>query len=144
MRGKIVGPGNYERPEGWSGVAIGEGEIVEVGNQIITAAEALEKIIGQLDSAIESAEKELGPEQVATSEKTVIDVLPGFPEKVQGEILFLDADNISTDGIYPGMYCPLIPLCCLASLLASNGMSPGALAYGSVPKHSCRALAKHK
>jgi homoaconitate hydratase len=104
VHGKIIGPGNYERPKGWSGVAIGEGEIVEGGNQIITTAEALEKVIGQLDSAIETAEKEVVPEQAATVEETEIDVLPGFPEKLEGEILFLDADNISTDAIYPGMY----------------------------------------
>ena len=30
--------------------------------------------------------------------------LPGFPEKVEGEIVFCDADNINTDGIYPGKY----------------------------------------
>ena len=77
---------------------------MEGGNQIITAAEALEKVIGQLDSAIETAEKEVVQEQAATAEETEIDVLPGFPEKVDGEILFLDADNVSTDGIYPGMY----------------------------------------
>ena len=104
MYGKIVGPGNYERPKGWSGVVIGEGEIAEGGNQIITTAEALEKVIGQLDSKIETAEKEVVPEQAATVEETEIDVLPGFPEKIEGEILFLDADNISTDAIYPGMY----------------------------------------
>lgn len=103
MHGRITGPGNYERPIGWTGVDIGEGEIVEGGNQIITAAEALEKVIGQLDSAIETAEKEGVPEQAATAQ-TEIQVLPGFPEKVEGEILFLDADNISTDGIYPGVY----------------------------------------
>jgi homoaconitate hydratase len=104
VHGKIIGPGNYERPKGWSGVAIGEGEIAEGGNQIVTTAEALEKVIGQLDSAIETAEKEVVPEQAATAEETEIDVLPGFPEKLEGEILFLDADNISTDAIYPGMY----------------------------------------
>ena len=31
-------------------------------------------------------------------------VPPGFPEKVEGEIVFCDADNIDTDGIYPGKY----------------------------------------
>ena len=76
---------------------------MEGGNQIVTAAEALEKVIGQLDSAIAIAEKEGLAEQAATAQ-TEIEVLPGFPEKVEGEILFLDADNISTDGIYPGMY----------------------------------------
>lgn len=102
MHGKIQGSGNYTLPEGWSGVSIGEGEIVEKGNQISTTAEALEKIIGQLDSVIEFSEKDVGVEQEAAVEEPVIDVLPGFPEKIEGEILFLDADNISTDGIYPG------------------------------------------
>lgn len=82
---------------------MGTGDIVEQGPQIITAFEALEKVIAQMDSTIESAEKEVASEQSTFAEETLIDVLPGFPEKVEGEILFLDADNISTDGIYPGM-----------------------------------------
>lgn len=104
MHGKIIGPGNYERPEGWSGVVIGEGEVVESGNQIETTAEALEKVIGQLFSAIDSAEKEVEPEQAEVIEEAEIAIVPGFPEKLEGEILFLDADNLSTDAIYPGTY----------------------------------------
>jgi homoaconitate hydratase len=34
------------------------------------------------------------------AEETLTDILPGFPEKVEGEIVFCDADNINTDGIY--------------------------------------------
>ncbi len=33
-----------------------------------------------------------------------VDILPGFPEKISGEIIFCDADNLNTDGIYPGKY----------------------------------------
>ena len=36
--------------------------------------------------------------------ETLTDILPGFPEKVTGEIVFCDADNINTDAIYPGKY----------------------------------------
>lgn len=36
--------------------------------------------------------------------ETLVDILPGFPEKVSGEIVFCDSDNINTDGIYPGKY----------------------------------------
>ncbi|KAK4695521.1 homoaconitate hydratase, partial [Lecanoromycetidae sp. Uapishka_2] len=97
-------PGWYQRPEGWSGVSMGDGDIVEKGPQIITAFEALEKVIAQMDSKIEAAENDVTPEQEMSVEETSVDVLPGFPEKVEGEILFLDADNISTDGIYPGKY----------------------------------------
>lgn len=79
MHGKFVGPGIYQRPKDWSGVAIGEGEIVEGGNQIMTATEALEKVISQLDSAIETAEKEVAPERATRADETEMDILPGFP-----------------------------------------------------------------
>ena len=39
--------------------------------------------------------------ETASSE---VDILPGFPEKIIGEIVFCDADNLNTDGIYPGKY----------------------------------------
>ncbi|KAL2039067.1 hypothetical protein N7G274_008116 [Stereocaulon virgatum] len=96
LYGKISGPGWYERPKGWSGVNMGEG--------IITAEEALQNVIGQFDSAIEAAEKGVSPEEINTTEEGAVEVLPGFPEVIKGEIVFLDADNISTDGIYPGKY----------------------------------------
>jgi len=38
------------------------------------------------------------------AEETLTDILPGFPEKVEGEIVFCDADNINTDGIYLSRY----------------------------------------
>jgi len=31
-------------------------------------------------------------------------ILEGFPETLRGELLFCDADNLNTDGIYPGKY----------------------------------------
>lgn len=101
---------------------------MEGGNRIITAAEALEKVIGQLDSAIETAEKEGVPEQAATAQ-TEIDVLPGFPDKIEGEILFLDADNISTDGIYPGMSFWKMLRWCLLSQSGPKHISSTALAW---------------
>ncbi|KAA8892827.1 hypothetical protein FN846DRAFT_1008984 [Sphaerosporella brunnea] len=38
----------------------------------------------------------------ASESKT--DILPGFPSSIEGELVFCDADNINTDGIYPGKY----------------------------------------
>lgn len=38
-----------------------------------------------------------------TSEASV-EVLPGFPKSIQGELILCNADNINTDGIYPGKY----------------------------------------
>lgn len=30
------------------------------------------------------------------------EILPGFPEKIEGPILFMDSDDINTDGIFAG------------------------------------------
>ncbi|KAJ9612553.1 mitochondrial Homoaconitase [Cladophialophora chaetospira] len=105
LSGKISGPGWYERPEGWSGVIRGEGDGIKEEERMITADEAFDKIIKQLDSMIELAEETLG-EAKPTSEVAAgsTEVYPGFPERVEGEIVFCDADNINTDGIYPGKY----------------------------------------
>ncbi|KAL3232286.1 Homoaconitase, mitochondrial [Nakaseomyces bracarensis] len=33
-----------------------------------------------------------------------VDMLEGFPEQIIGELVLCDADNVNTDGIYPGKY----------------------------------------
>ena len=106
LSGKITDPGWYEQPEGWSGIARGEGDGIKEENRMITAEEALEKVIGQLDGMVGTAESEiLGSRNEAKREDgSLTEILPGFPEKVEGEIVFCDADNINTDGIYPGKY----------------------------------------
>ena len=35
---------------------------------------------------------------------TEISIIDGFPEKIEGEIIFCYQDNLNTDGIYPGKY----------------------------------------
>ncbi|RMF59154.1 MAG: homoaconitase, partial [Calditrichaeota bacterium] len=37
-------------------------------------------------------------------EAVEMDILPGFPESLTGELLFCPQDNLNTDGIYPGKY----------------------------------------
>lgn len=107
LSGKISGPGWYEKPEGWTGVRRGEGAGIK-DDDMITAEQALEKVIGQLDGMLADAEKSFGGEaeaQPSESESTSLtEVYPGFPETVSGEIVFCDGDNINTDGIYPGKY----------------------------------------
>ncbi|KDN67785.1 putative homoaconitase [Colletotrichum sublineola] len=109
LKGKIAGPGWYEKPEGVDKVIIGEG----VGNMtadIATSIEdALEKLISQADSIIAESEKGLsgtpaGEDAAVEGKEKLTEILPGFPEKVEGEIVFCDADNLNTDGIYPGKY----------------------------------------
>jgi homoaconitate hydratase len=103
LAGKIAGPGWYERPSDWSGVATKEGE--EFGE--FSVDEALSNVIGKLDSIISGGSAgNVGEESVNTTSQpeSLTEVLPGFPEKVTGEIVFCDADNVNTDGIYPGKY----------------------------------------
>ncbi|KAI9843782.1 MAG: mitochondrial Homoaconitase, partial [Thelocarpon superellum] len=106
LHGHISGPGWYAAPAGVKGVRRGEGDGIREEDRMMTVEEALEKIIAQADELVEHAEQTgLGhavSEAPAVSRLT--EVLPGFPETVTGEILFCDADNINTDGIYPGKY----------------------------------------
>ncbi|CAF9941882.1 MAG: mitochondrial Homoaconitase, partial [Alectoria fallacina] len=103
LSGMISGPGWYQQPEGTSDVVVGEGDGVKEDERMITTEEAIEEMIDQLDHVIKTVESkiDIAPE-TKTSQK--IEVLPDFPSKVEGEILFCDADNINTDGIYPGKY----------------------------------------
>ncbi|OTA54646.1 homoaconitase [Hypoxylon sp. EC38] len=91
LSGIISGPGTYQAPENWSGIDHGFGTGMEN-----TTESQLSNIVQQLDSLIERVES-----ADSTSESST-EILPGFPEKISGEIIFCDADNINTDGIYPG------------------------------------------
>ena len=106
LSGKITGPGRYQQPEGWSGIVMGEGDGIKEEDRMITAEVALEKIISKLDSMVDTAESEiLGRQDGAKQEdESLTKILPGFQEKVEGEIVSCDANNINTDGIYPGEY----------------------------------------
>ena len=48
-----------------------------------------------------AAEQSSGSPATPEDEESLTDILPGFPERIEGEIIFCDGDNINTDGIYP-------------------------------------------
>ncbi|KAI5465027.1 aconitase a/isopropylmalate dehydratase [Mariannaea sp. PMI_226] len=108
LQGKIAGPGWYQKPEGVEKVIIGEGSGDFVADKTLAIENALDQLISQAESMIEVAEgpneQSDSPTSTAAEGEAVTDILPGFPEKVEGEIIFCDADNINTDGIYPGKY----------------------------------------
>ncbi|KAE8444098.1 mitochondrial Homoaconitase [Mollisiaceae sp. DMI_Dod_QoI] len=107
LSGKISGPGWYEKPIGVEKVVLGEGNGVPEEDKAMSVEEALGKLIAQADSIIETAEEKLLGQSEAkedSGDEQLTAILPGFPEKVEGEIVFCDADNINTDGIYPGKY----------------------------------------
>ncbi|KAM7186973.1 mitochondrial Homoaconitase [Rhypophila sp. PSN 637] len=110
LKGKIAGPGWYQKPEGVEKVIIGEGTGDHEVDKALSIEEALDKLIAQAEGMVADAEKDLGGAASDTTapakeeEETLTEILPGFPERLEGEIVFCDADNINTDGIYPGKY----------------------------------------
>jgi homoaconitate hydratase len=111
LSGKLSGPGWYQAPEGWQGVRKGEGDGIREEDRMLTTEQSLEKLIGQMDDLIVDGEKQFAEadEQAEQAEQpdtdgALTEVYPGFPERVSGEIVFCDGDNINTDGIYPGKY----------------------------------------
>lgn len=58
--------------------------------------------VGDLDDCAPQGHIQANPSPVAVARE--ICVLPGFPEILEGEILFCHQDNLNTDGIYPGKY----------------------------------------
>jgi homoaconitate hydratase len=105
LQGKIAGPGTYQKPEGWNGVIRGEGDGIPEDQRMISIEDALDMLVRQAEEAVTSAEKDLNATDSSTaSDEGKLTDIPGFPEKVTGEIVWCNGDNINTDGIYPGKY----------------------------------------
>ncbi|EPX74943.1 homoaconitate hydratase Lys2 [Schizosaccharomyces octosporus yFS286] len=72
----------------------------------IVAPEGFKDSVDQV-SAVDVTEK-MNAHKKSVNETGVSDsetpILDGFPASVSGEIVFCDADNLNTDGIYPGRY----------------------------------------
>ncbi|KAL6876785.1 homoaconitase-like protein [Trichoderma novae-zelandiae] len=105
IKGAIAGPGWYQKPEGVEKVIIGEGSGDFAADKARSIESAFDKMLAEVESMIASAEgDQVESATAAAEEEALADILPGFPEKIEGEIVFLDNDNINTDGIYPGKY----------------------------------------
>ncbi|KAL9052467.1 MAG: hypothetical protein Q9162_005379 [Coniocarpon cinnabarinum] len=103
LNGHISGPGWYQQSKEWQGINAGEGDGFQ--RRVVGIEEAIEKLVGQADNLVAQGEQGLAQEDVQASEASAsAEVIAGFPEKISGELLFADADNINTDGIYPGKY----------------------------------------
>lgn len=100
LKGTISGPGWYQKPEGVEKVIVGEGSGDHAADKARSIEDALDKLLGQAESLIAAADvaEEQSSSPAVSGEETLTDILPGFPEKIEGEIVFCDADNINTDG----------------------------------------------
>ncbi|KAI1484846.1 homoaconitase [Biscogniauxia mediterranea] len=101
LKGFISGPGLWEAPANYSGVdfGYGNGSPETTESQLGNALEQLESLIDRVESSAGSSDDPSTAAPAATGK-----ILPGFPEKISGEIIFCDADNLDTDNIYPGKY----------------------------------------
>lgn len=80
--------------------------------EVVAASAALgkigfpEELKGEQPAAAGGIEHTIAiPEAEAAAEATSAgEILPGFPEFIEGELVLCDADNINTDAIYPGKY----------------------------------------
>lgn len=99
LNGVISGPGEYEAPANYAGVDYGYGTGMPV-----TTESKLSNAIEQLESLIDRVESSVGGDDASAAAGATTTILPGFPEKITGEIVFCDADNLDTDNIYPGKY----------------------------------------
>jgi len=72
------------------------------------AVVAASAVAGKIESPFDFADSELKAEIRINSQeaKTTAEVkiLDGFPESIEGEMIFCHQDNLNTDGIYPGKY----------------------------------------
>ena len=103
MNGFISGTGWYQKPENWQGVNAGEGDGIQ--RRVVGIEEALEKLVGQAEDLVAEGEQDSkAADGLSKANATATEIVDGFPAKVSGELLFADADNINTDGIYPGKY----------------------------------------
>ena len=104
LRGKIAGPGWYQAPDGVEKVIVGEGSGDYVADKARSVEDALDKLLSEVDSMIATAQgagTEQSPNPAVPEDGALTEIFPGFPERIEGEIVFCDADNINTDGIYP-------------------------------------------
>lgn len=92
IQGKIASPGWYLKPEGVEKVIFGEGTGDFVADKARSIGDAFDQIIGEMENMIGAAEgaAEESASPVATEDETLTDVLPGFPEKIEGEIVFCE------------------------------------------------------
>ncbi|KIV93626.1 homoaconitase [Exophiala mesophila] len=98
LNGVLSGPGIYQVPENYNGVqyGYGTGKPATIENELGNALEQLESLIDRVETTAG-----LGDDPAAQSGTNI---LPGFPSKITGEIIFADADNLDTDNVYAGKY----------------------------------------
>ncbi|CCE65472.1 hypothetical protein TPHA_0L01150 [Tetrapisispora phaffii CBS 4417] len=72
-----------------------------LGTMDKTAVEQVPTLMAEVDEFVKQDETISNTEEGSADR---VDILEGFPTEITGELVLCDADNINTDGIYPGKY----------------------------------------
>ncbi|CAO3650596.1 unnamed protein product [Cunninghamella blakesleeana] len=70
----------------------------------ITSPASISKDVLAIDTPTYSIETHTAKTENDDNDAAAAEVLPNFPSVIKGELLFCPADNLNTDGIYPGKY----------------------------------------
>ena len=97
LSGVLSGAGVYKAPENYTGVdyGYGTGQPKTVETELGNALEQLESLIDRIQTTAPIGDD---------AAQAVTKILPGFPTRISGQIVFADADNLDTDNIYAGKY----------------------------------------
>ena len=74
---------------------------------VVAASAVAGRIVSPFNVEEQTTERTIEiPERkpVVSSSSSTVEILDGFPETIEGEIIFVDQDNLNTDGIYPGKH----------------------------------------
>jgi homoaconitate hydratase len=71
---------------------------------VVAASAIAGKIVPPFEWESVAPEGEITENEKPISDKGSVPLLDGFPEILEGEIIFCHQDNLNTDGIYPGKY----------------------------------------
>ncbi len=71
---------------------------------VVAASAIAGKICDPFGLEDEAPEAELRQREDAPAFSGSLNLLPGFPQTLQGDVIYCPQDNLNTDGIYPGKY----------------------------------------
>ncbi|CDK25658.1 unnamed protein product [Kuraishia capsulata CBS 1993] len=80
---------------------------VVAASAILGKIGAPEEVLGKAVEPLRDIKKTITINEKPAGESEEVaagETLPGFPSSIEGELILCDADNINTDGIYPGKY----------------------------------------
>jgi len=71
---------------------------------VVAASAVAGRIVSPYDMDESEPQTHIVVNKKPLQERQIDEILDGFPDKIEGRLLFCPADNLNTDGIFPGKY----------------------------------------